>query len=1043
MMCVRCLQAKRIVERDESADNTVSLHIPLHRAFSAILQKLVLLPWDNEERGFLSGLKDEDDFKFTEDEILCLMDHPLRISVWMAQIRAQMWRKTSEEFSRLELIYRGSFWHDQSMDMDILLLQFCTIAFENLQAKVFIKIAERFNFKKEVTIRVTPERNRRQAGISLLQDFIKLILLIVRERRNLGRAEGDEAQLKCFQYDVIQWLCVRDQTYSQLCRALSAVPMNHHTLNAMLDKVAIYHEPKVADRGYYQLKPEYWEQFDPLFAHFYLNELEDAEDRAVKVGKLEHYWRIRAPPAASPPYDRLSGLLHTKACHLFLLNVLDEVRFLVGEETTATAGEALGVTALQMMAVLVSDSRNIRNAASNNQVPMEPLDEFLTEDITVNIFVQIRSSDRTNRSIFDMLQVLVRANHCTRLVDSINHVLELLCLSSSEKTRAFEVDSQGAEDMQRRLRKEQRQKAILEEFAAKRKAFMETQNDSEDDEGYDGGSEMEASNIAHDTSGYSSSTAFTSETLAEAAVPVAEADYVAMETSSETKECVLCKRKKDEKNSSPCWIGLVQRYNFPHQVLNRGEAVANASEGGLVSNFNQINAVELINDDLDQLVIVGRPTGSGDASAIDFSTVQHVQCCGHQMHYDCFQDHMKTLQLSHNAGKGVVDPGKAEFSCPTCRRLANVLLPDVDASLSSKKLDMHCDGQDVEKIGNEWKRFWQSNKNLESAMDSFCCQVLRVDEQSPQAFLSPPSRFRISHALWEGLVLNVVHCEVETREGYVKTETASSSSAPIKLSDECTWGGDPSHWIALRELGRLAMLSNTLPDAVQEKSQRLRMLRRSLQLPGRRENLVGSATFTESSSIRAGTSELEKILHEIFPQIPPDLAEPSDLLDLADTFPGSSHCQSKTVILVENPGSTPFSIHEEREEERACKNTASNHNYEESKDDYALDSKYTVTQHVRLAAPDPIAPDPQQKFEIRFEDAKFEGQMREGAMVDMSQLSSPEQDQSRTRSLPKEQSKDTWIMDILNNGIFTADPLWLLTLLLIVSAPLNNTVLCI
>ncbi len=68
-------------------------------------------------------------------------------------------------------------------------------------------------------------------------------------------------------------------------------------------------------------------------------------------------------------------------------------------------------------------------------------------------------------------------------------------------------------------------------------------------------------------------------------------------------------------------------------------------------------------------------------------------------------------------------------------------------------------------------------------------------------------------ALWEELVLNIVHCEVETREGCVKTETASSSSAPIKMSDECTWGGDPSHWIALREMGRLAMLSNTLPGA--------------------------------------------------------------------------------------------------------------------------------------------------------------------------------------------------------------------------------------
>lgn len=33
-------------------------------------------------------------------------------------------------------------------------------------------------FKKEVTGRVTPERSRRPAQISLLQDFVKLILLV-------------------------------------------------------------------------------------------------------------------------------------------------------------------------------------------------------------------------------------------------------------------------------------------------------------------------------------------------------------------------------------------------------------------------------------------------------------------------------------------------------------------------------------------------------------------------------------------------------------------------------------------------------------------------------------------------------------------------------------------------------------------------------------------------------------------------------------------------------------------------------------------------
>lgn len=209
-------QVKRISDQDKYSDSTVSLHIPLHRALSAILQKLVLISWGNYERGFLTALKEEGVFNFTEDEVLALMDHPLRILVWMAQIRAQMW-STLEHFSRLELIYRGSFWHDQSMDMDILLLQFCSVACEDLQGKIFVKIAELFNFKSMATTRTIPgQRNCRQAEIMLLQSFMRLILLVVRERRNLGRTEEDEAQGKCLQYDVIQWLCVRDQTYSQV-----------------------------------------------------------------------------------------------------------------------------------------------------------------------------------------------------------------------------------------------------------------------------------------------------------------------------------------------------------------------------------------------------------------------------------------------------------------------------------------------------------------------------------------------------------------------------------------------------------------------------------------------------------------------------------------------------------------------------------------------------------------------------------------------------------------------------------------------------------
>jgi hypothetical protein len=110
---------------------------------------------------------------------------------------------------------------------------------------------------------------------------------------------------------------------------------------------------QVQEQGYYQLKPELWKKFDPLFAHFYLSELEEAQERAVHVGKLQHYWRVGLPHKAAPPYNRLTNLLHTQACHQLLWNVLNHVTFLVKKEKSATAGETLGVTALQMMEIAV------------------------------------------------------------------------------------------------------------------------------------------------------------------------------------------------------------------------------------------------------------------------------------------------------------------------------------------------------------------------------------------------------------------------------------------------------------------------------------------------------------------------------------------------------------------------------------------------------------------------------------------------------------------------------------------------------------------
>jgi hypothetical protein len=230
----------------------------------------------------------------------------------------------------------------------------------------------------------------------------------------------EHVQLESLRYDVIQWLCVRNQTYSQLSRALSAIPLDQKKLMDTLDEVAQFHQPKVQEHGYYQLKSKYWKEFDPLFAHFYPNELEDAQERATHVGKLQHYWRLNSPIKAAPPYNQLTKLLHTQACHQLLWNMLNHVNFLVKDETSATAGESLGVAVLQIMEIALMDRQNF---LPSNATPQPS--SLHPNDILVNIkwnpyidqgtILDERSTWRPrSSSMYDMLHELQSVKNAHR-----------------------------------------------------------------------------------------------------------------------------------------------------------------------------------------------------------------------------------------------------------------------------------------------------------------------------------------------------------------------------------------------------------------------------------------------------------------------------------------------------------------------------------------------------------------------------------------------------------------------------------------------------
>jgi hypothetical protein len=189
---------------------------------------------------------------------------------------------------------------------------------------------------------------------------------------------------------------------------------------------------QVQEQGYFQLKPDSWTKFDPLFTLFSLSELEDAQERAGRVGKQQFYWRIGSPRLAAPPYNRLTNLLHTQECHQLLWNVLNHVKFLVKDKKTSTAGEALGVTALQMMEIALRNRLQYQpSSAAPQPSGLHP------NDILVNIQLSPYTHPRTvvagsstwelrSPSMYYLLQELQSLTNAHRLADYAQYTLHLL-----------------------------------------------------------------------------------------------------------------------------------------------------------------------------------------------------------------------------------------------------------------------------------------------------------------------------------------------------------------------------------------------------------------------------------------------------------------------------------------------------------------------------------------------------------------------------------------------------------------------------------------
>ncbi|KAK7293058.1 hypothetical protein RJT34_15919 [Clitoria ternatea] len=264
----------------------ISVHIPLHRLLSMLLQKAMKRYFCESEVSdvthvssahllsrnyndfFEQALQGSHPYGFSS----FIMEHPLRIRVFCAEVHAGMWRKNGDAALLSCEWYRSVRWSEQGLELDLFLLQCCAaLAPDDLYVS---RILDRFGLSNYLSL--NPERSSEYEPV-LVQEMLTLIIQIVKERRFCGLTTAESLER-----ELIYKLSIGDATHSQLVKSLPRDLSKFEGLQDILDTVAVYSNPSGFNQGMYSLRWPFWKELDLYHPRWNSKDLQVAEERYLR-----------------------------------------------------------------------------------------------------------------------------------------------------------------------------------------------------------------------------------------------------------------------------------------------------------------------------------------------------------------------------------------------------------------------------------------------------------------------------------------------------------------------------------------------------------------------------------------------------------------------------------------------------------------------------------------------------------------------------------------------------------------------------------------
>lgn len=509
----------------------ISVHIPLHRLLSLLLQKALRRCFGesavpNMTIGSSANSSSTSCTAFFAHVLggchpvgfsAFVMEHPLRVRVFCAEVHAGMWRKNGEAALLSCEWYRSVRWYEQCLEVDLFLVQCCAAL---APPDLFVnRILERFGLSKYLSLNL--ERSNEYEPV-LVQEMLTLIIQIVKERRfsGLTTAESLKRELICK-------LAIGDATRSQLVKSLPPELSKFNQLQEILDTIATYSSPSGFNQGMYSLRWTYWKELDLYHPRWNSRDLQVAEERYFRFCSVSAF--ASQLPRWTMIYPPLKEVAKVATCKVVLQIIRAVVFYAVFTDKWAESRAPDGVLliALHLLSLALDICYQQRESSdqscsTGDVVPilayageeiLEGLDFGAGRQSLLSLLVFLmRMQKKGNADNFSDLGICNLSNLIESILKKFADIdsrcmakLQQLapevisCLSQSNFSSDTNIPRSASDSEKRKAKAREKQAAILEKMRAEQSKFLASV-DSAVDEGSKSGQEVVSSSDVGDDS---------------------------------------------------------------------------------------------------------------------------------------------------------------------------------------------------------------------------------------------------------------------------------------------------------------------------------------------------------------------------------------------------------------------------------------------------------------------------------------------------------------------------------------------------------------